>query len=62
MKLFPRRLSMRLDAHVKTVKIWYLAEHKQNLLSKDSVCDEIVSTYAQQAMKLFLRMLSQCMA
>jgi hypothetical protein len=27
MKSFPRLLSMHLDAHVKTVKIWKLAEH-----------------------------------
>ncbi len=57
-----KELSMHLGVHVKSVKIWTLAEHtSRNLFGVDSVCDEIVSAYAQQAMKSFLRMLSQLM-
>ncbi len=41
-----------------TVKIWSLAEHTQTLFGIDSVCNEIISTNAQQEI---LRMLRQRM-
>ncbi len=40
---------------------WLLVGWACAKIGVDSVCDEIVSSYAQQAMKLFPRMLSQCM-
>jgi hypothetical protein len=49
MKSFPRMLSM--DVHVKTVNILPLAKDARK--GVDSVCDEIVSSYAQSAIKSF---------
>jgi hypothetical protein len=47
MKFVPRMLSM--DAHVKTFHILPLAEHARKFIPRNTMCDKIVSTYAQQA-------------
>ncbi len=72
--LFPSWLKMRFNVHVKTFKIWTLAEHTQkncsvycrpsvwgNRFRVCSASDETILTYAQPAMKSFWRMLSQRM-
>jgi hypothetical protein len=60
MKFVPHMLSM--DLHVKTVHILPLAEHARKFVPRMlSVCDEIVSSSAQCAIKSFPRMLSMRM-
>jgi hypothetical protein len=61
MKSFLCMPNMHSDIHVKTAKFErWLSIHK-NSFGVCSVCDEIVSSYAQCAIKLFPRMLSMCM-
>jgi hypothetical protein len=56
MKFVPRMLSM--DLQVKTVHILPLAEHARKLVPRMLSIHEIVSSYAQRAIKSFLRTLS----
>jgi hypothetical protein len=57
MKSFPRMLTKDVD--VKIVNILLLAEYARKFVRRiDSVCDEIISSYAQCAIKSFPRMLS----
>jgi hypothetical protein len=52
-KSFPRWLSVRLDVHVKTVKIWTgWLSMRGNSFGVDSECNEIVYAYAQQVIKI----------
>jgi hypothetical protein len=55
MKLDPRILSMNL--HVKTVHILPLAEHARKFVPRMLMCEEFVSSFAQSAIKSFLRIL-----
>jgi hypothetical protein len=52
---------LSINLHVKTVHILPMAEHARNSFLVCSVCDEIVSSYAQCAIKSFPRMLSMRM-
>jgi hypothetical protein len=52
---------LSIDLHVKTVHILPLAEHARKFVPRMLVCDEIVSSYAQCAIKSYPLMLSMRM-
>jgi hypothetical protein len=59
MKLFPCMLSMRLDVHKKLLKFRRTLSIRENLLGVCSVWDEIISMYAQCAIKMQISTMSK---